>query len=56
MALLSTYIDSEIDGDTSRQCELMDDLCADMGGFRSGNKLNPNSGNDIVAWLIPKPE
>lgn len=40
--------------DSSLVCELMDWLAENQGGHGTDFLTNPNSGNQIKAWLIPK--
>lgn len=39
--------------DVSDVCSIMDELVQENNGARLGPLLNPNSGNNIIAWLIP---
>ena len=48
LCLFSTVEDSEV------VCELMDEITEENGGVSSNFFLNPNSGNNIKAWLIPR--
>lgn len=46
--LFSTTEDEEI------VCNLMDSICDERNGWQTDFRRNPNSGNIIKAWLIPK--
>lgn len=48
MVLFSTTEDEEI------VCDFMDSICDERNGWQTDVRRNPNSGNQIKAWLIPK--
>lgn len=39
--------------DDSAVCEIVDRICEERNGWSTDYARNPNSGNDIKAWLIP---
>ena len=39
--------------DDSDVCEIVDRICEERNGWSTDYARNPNSGNDIKAWLIP---
>lgn len=48
MVLFSTTDKREV------MCAIMDELCHDRNGWDTDYLTNPNSSNEIKAWLIPK--